>query len=392
MKNKKLFIWVPVLACLWIGIFNNVAAMEITVHINIKGGDQADTLYLLRYGKLLDNHNVPLEGISDSTLCSVKDRNGNFNFSYCIHDKFEYFSLGLKNVSGTFAQYRYLIPYFPAKNSDTVALFIFDSNKESVYGNLAFGNLRYVFGKHTPSRYKIKYTADSIGYFLPVSTDVVFVDHSGRYNINNPFYRKLIASLGYLESSKKLLSIEEYQLLASNTKGRWNYAIGRILYGGPEQWRQQNNNRKEFVKAYEDAFLPWKGNTDYMYSNEIAQAFFQKEKVILKYGYGHVNRDSLLVRLVNNYKGDLRNKLLAIFCNNYSMDFIRSKTEAASIASEYLVHSLYANTLENIKKASLQIDDFEFMDTSQKIVKLRSFSGNYILVDLWFTGCGSCVN
>ena len=35
--------------------------------------------------------------------------------------------------------------------------------------------------------------------------------------------------------------------------------------------------------------------------------------------------------------------------------------------------------------------DFTFQDTSGKNIHLSDFKGNFVLIDLWYTGCGACI-
>lgn len=97
---------------------------------------------------------------------------------------------------------------------------------------------------------------------------------------------------------------------------------------------------------------------------------------------------------LKNFSGDLRERLLfnEIYLNRESTENI---TTYVRMALNVITDKKFRNVLEEIEKQRLPGSpafEFSLSDTSGKQRTFSEFKGKVVLMDFWFTGCGSCLS
>ncbi|GAB2971993.1 hypothetical protein GCM10027049_02030 [Mucilaginibacter puniceus] len=96
----------------------------------------------------------------------------------------------------------------------------------------------------------------------------------------------------------------------------------------------------------------------------------------------------------SNYTGLLRDKLLTYW--------LISISSFNHLDESYISHALsvmespnfikMVNDLKETFSSGQPVNDFDFQNTKGQIVRLSNFRGKVIVIDLWFSGCGPCLD
>lgn len=115
------------------------------------------------------------------------------------------------------------------------------------------------------------------------------------------------------------------------------------------------------------------------------------ESIQLKNGRYESNKNSIFNNIIQNYTGEVREKLLVLF-------FYRNKSygtmDYLDKALDVVTKPEYRNILSRLEKTSskgVPFFPFELEDSQGKIVALKDFKGKIIILDFWYTGCGNCI-
>jgi thiol-disulfide isomerase/thioredoxin len=115
------------------------------------------------------------------------------------------------------------------------------------------------------------------------------------------------------------------------------------------------------------------------------------ESIQLKNGRYESNKNSIFNNIIQNYTGEVKEKLLVLFFyrnRSYgTMDYLDK-------ALDVVTKPEYRNILSRLEKTSSKgvlFFPFELEDSQGKIVALKDFKNKIIILDFWYTGCGNCI-
>jgi thiol-disulfide isomerase/thioredoxin len=205
-----------------------------------------------------------------------------------------------------------------------------------------------------------------------------------------------ITNLAILEKYKKKLGSFMYNLLKAQIYGSLEDSnISHLTYPYtqikdrslvPQYFTEiesllLNAYRDRFkpdFKRIPNQYLPLSGNYISYIIKKVADTIFDKKD---HYSY-----------LKNNFKGILRDRLIAAYFTRYFFEKTNNDTNVADalafVKTDYC--RIILQSFNNSLRSGNLAYNFELPDSSGKIIKLSDFKGIVILVDFWFTGCSGC--
>lgn len=232
--------------------------------------------------------------------------------------------------------------------------------------------------------------------FLKPTPGILYSDSAG--NFTNPHQEKLQGAIVTLEQQRTVLPVYYYELFKAQIvcellPGAFFYRIQNFWNSEVKKWNDVARGR--FVQSYLSYMDSLHGRlgpvpdtiaasldsyVQFLYKEARFKAFLQS---------GEEDVEELIHWIVDNYHGDLKEKLLIMVLRLDSSfgGFSRFETELKSISGEenkVELNRLYA------KLEGRPAYNFQLRDTSGKLVQLEDLKGKVIFIDFWFTGCGAC--
>ncbi|QIH34465.1 TlpA disulfide reductase family protein [Sphingobacterium sp. DR205] len=391
----KKFIYLIIAICTLNFVFAKYKVKPIYIDV-IYSGVQKDTL-TIEY-----QHN----GTSLSALEKVKlndpELNNHFEVNPGLQDKIVYLTIGGKK--------EYLIIQYLAEPGDSIQIYVTSEKLK--------------FRGRGSEKYQCRYEMDKINNIFPWESVRV------KYNLNNG--ESVLDSLYYTNYIPDSFSILNRQYAASKCsqevlnwyKGRlsefiYTLLLANLLADTEEKiWRnftscftkfdssadlvQKKDIRDSLMNIYLNRNSPgfnMISDSVLAYSHKYL-AYVSKKTSRKKHGFGEAlafRNDSLLLKsevetLAENYKGKLRDKIITQFLltnftdlPNISSLIRQAQKIVIDPECKRLLVSLSLTNTQGSKAFAFNLPDF-----SGKIRTLDEFRGKVIIMDFWFTGCGSC--
>lgn len=197
-------------------------------------------------------------------------------------------------------------------------------------------------------------------------------------------------ALNVLDWYKENVSTFSYNLIKANMISLHELSDFKSLLQLYSMYSENNtniSNRRKLLKTVSD-----------LYSTRQKYDLKLLPDSILAYSgkflsYETSSSDSVsFANLKNKYKGFLRDRLLTIFfLNNYknNMRMADWLKNTVPLVSDNNCRELLLE-MKNSLSPGLSAFDFSLQDTSKNSIGLTDFRGKIVLMDFWFTGCGSC--
>lgn len=259
----------------------------------------------------------------------------------------------------------------------------------------SFGNFHLEFSGRQSRKYNLRYQLDSLNYHADVSGALLNDDLT--YNTGNYANRELAAELALMPAVGPDISAYARQELICHIIGRAKAYEGLLLH---------YEIKKKFVSADEavkQRFLAayTNFNKSYWQSLPLAAclgcydysfALLKRREVFATVKYGLAYRAKVYDEILETDTGRLQEHTLLAYLSLYGIflkDFAEKITQSATIIRS----PLYAVELEALQRKNIGAAafPFELPDATGRIVRLRDFQGKIVVVDFWYTGCGSCV-
>jgi len=203
-------------------------------------------------------------------------------------------------------------------------------------------------------------------------------------------------SLQYLEEHKQLLDSNEYGLLKAMAisyyydKGRYLWAMSDSLKRESVRILKSNNTQENPPVSFQDQF----------FSKEILKYSDQLSNAILhKYIYDscYVKNKALDIAgcynyIVNNFKGPLKERLLTNLLFEHK-DSSKGHLLLIEKALTILKDRDFIAILKKLRASRSEgavAHNFILPDINGIMRSLTDYKGKIVILDFWFTGCGSC--
>lgn len=204
-----------------------------------------------------------------------------------------------------------------------------------------------------------------------------------------------------LDSIRNSLSSDGYEILKANIIGEQLFPL--MEYFTIHQFKQANKDSsflEETMEIYKEKYMDVKIDTKKQHLYAIAYFYpiylrFNAFARLLYYKRKNMADTIQIIPLINKLypKGILRDKIITglVFFNSNSNKFSDEFSSSALNSIENIQDKKIVLKLIGNLKRGTDITDFKFRDTQGKVVELHQFSGKTIIVDMWFTGCISCI-
>lgn len=155
---------------------------------------------------------------------------------------------------------------------------------------------------------------------------------------------------------------------------------------------------KQYLENSQKVDVEYRLDSTYMAESAYyAETVFQKElnysRIYSKsksYRYGDSFRE-IYSRLIDKYKGDLRDKLIYIAFESLSVHFADETKKMVDQAIKLMNNNQYKVLLSAWKSKQTAIFPFELQDVNGIIHKPTEFGGKVAIIDFWYSGCPNCV-
>lgn len=360
--------------------YSNSPITYLTGNLNINNQD--DTLTLFCNGQFYTDVANQIEREATCTLTAIA-HNGNFVFK-------------IPSMNGPFH----------------ISLYT-SSKREQLFFNIAEAPKLHYFLLEPDDSIHVDFRGESLK-FSGKGTELANV----QYEIENKEKLMREVKSDFNKDAKSWMAIEDSILSAQlkilvNYKSKLSYLAFSILQadviGKNRKWVYERielasfNSNTVWGRAAIELFQNLKKNSDTLNvsgSFTLAPAYveYQYQKVLLGYKfYNHLGvlpLDIDLFSVINsNYDGPLRDKLLT----RWLKSMIRNScahTEYFENVLSVINTGLYKQIVEDWKRTyskGAPVLDFAFQDSQDSLVRLSDFRGKVIFMDMWFTGCLSCI-
>jgi thiol-disulfide isomerase/thioredoxin len=338
---------------------------------------EKDTLYLF-----ISNPVHPGRNLFEvrSTL-----KQGYYHFDVPVSDSTGYFTIktkaSYKNDSTQYMQYALIVKTQFWRLGDQINFHI-SNHKETGVG--AYNDC-YFTGKDA-LRYSVFRQTDSILLNTPE------IINNADYYFQNPQEKILAKALDNLKSYKNKLSYRDYQLIASNI----NFYNGNFIFNQfYERFLKLKNNqgRQCFKKAYANykAKLNYKkGNASDLINSNLIAFLYNKYCFESKLQKGVLDFNYVFQIINQNENGEIRDRLISklFLVERRPNNFDQLQKETSKVVQEKYSRDIINQFATQAKGTKLQ--DFVFLDTADKEIKLSDFKGRIVVIDIWANGCGGC--
>lgn len=369
----------------------------ITVKFNGVPVPDSLSLYLMRY-TLTDEigHNF----IPPTVIISRKQSGGIFNFEIAGISRLSYFCLN----KGEFNPYDVLLENYLVEPNDSIIIeiahaadsFRFDKGLSLRMYLRRHSNLSFSFYGRGAAKNRARYQVDSM-----------LMSHSGNLSVipvnsdtSNYFSLVFPKGLEIIEKYKQSISNLSYEVLKADLVGLLNSFRYKSIYSTILSMPHENQDSiAKRIGFWKNDFL---NTTRFLNSNEakaisfyypISILYFDIDLLAIK-GY---RRFSLYGKeafslLCNNYKGELRDKLLTYFIINY-YSVMPNRVSILNKALIYISNRYYRDYLSDFRNShsiGALICGIPLKDQNGVPVRLTKFRGKVMFLDFWFTGCTFC--
>jgi cytochrome oxidase Cu insertion factor (SCO1/SenC/PrrC family) len=372
----------------------NYKSIHLRVYYDRTKSD--DTLTLVYYANLLSRD--PQPGYDNAIQISAgrqKDGGFDFNFTPTAELGYIYVTKNFKKNDKNKLYGNKLIGQLIEAGDDVN--FCIKFRQKNLGTPLVYpSNLDYVFSGINAKKYQVINKLDSIPIHLTNNSSRIF-NSKQEYNSEAYFESEIRNQLDYLQKNRNLLGDKMVDLLSANVcygSQRWakyvcikNYLRDSI----PIKDTVAINSFREhyFLMSGKDEYPI---NEDVLYhSNYYAYSEVYKFAVDDFVAYGSIDYNRIFTRIIDTYKGVLRDKLITAFISQYGSrndKFNDTMTKAFKIVTDpYCLEIL--NKLKSRMNGNLAFN-FHLQNKDGDTVSLSNFKGKLVFVDFWYTGCGNC--
>ncbi|WP_127124717.1 TlpA family protein disulfide reductase [Pseudoflavitalea rhizosphaerae] len=241
----------------------------------------------------------------------------------------------------------------------------------------------------------IAWQAIAAAYLKPTS-GILYINSAGIFI--NPVQEKLERAIATLEQHRTVLPAYYYELF--KTQIMCKLLPGAFFYRIKNFWKSDVEKlddvaRERYIQSYlsyMDSLQVRLGPVpDTVATSLVSYVHFLYKKARFKtfLQSGEEDVEQVIQWIVDNYHGDLREKLLitALRLDSSFEGFSGFDAELSNISGKENIvelNRLYA------KLEGRPAFNFQLSDTSGKLVQLVDLKGKVIFIDFWFTGCGAC--
>jgi cytochrome oxidase Cu insertion factor (SCO1/SenC/PrrC family) len=259
----------------------------------------------------------------------------------------------------------------------------------------SFGNFHLRFSGPQSRKYNLRYRVDSLNYHADVSGALLNDDLT--YKTGNFANRELAAELALVPAVGPDVSAYARQELICHIIGRakaeealvLHYEIKKKFVSADEDLKQRFlTSYTNFNKSYWQA-LPLAaclGCYDYSF------ALLKRREVFATVKYGLAYRAKVYDEILETDTGRLQEHTLLAYLSLYGI-FLKDFAGKIKEAGMVIRAPVYAAEMEALQRKSIGAAafPFELPDATGRMVRLRDFQGKIVVVDFWYTGCGSCI-
>jgi thiol-disulfide isomerase/thioredoxin len=275
------------------------------------------------------------------------------------------------------------------ESNDEISLNITTKKKQNNFS--IYGKYDYRFTGNGAAKYLLNVRIEKIGG--TTSGQPLF---DSVYNYNDPCSSTVANALQMIEGYKDKISNIAYNVLKADVfynQSTLKYYSLLNFYNKVKSLNSKDDLEK-FLFAYNNSPI------NKYERNGIPEEYLLKSKNFLPYTYRRFlakrkinslseSQDSIYYSIKNEFQGELKDKLLVCYLYTIkSNDFGKLYSDAiATVKTPFYLGKLKEN---RSKLAGNQALDFSLPDTTGNMIRLSDFAGKVVLVDFWFTGCGSC--
>ncbi len=351
---------------------------DVFINVVVPMSEPYDTLTLYLYKNVLSERTN--DYLDHNTFRAVRDEYGIFHFRVPNINNVDYIVLGkYQNFLGN----RTFIPilnYYPIYPEDSIALKLEWDSTYHANDHLIPVIINYQ-KKMMPNIVRFPYLSYFTQYRLKFS-GIGAEKYQCRYQINraniHDVDKQTIDSL--IGAFKTILDSLSWGLLKADVIGQYEESLSYYHV------EKKNSPQKKAANAY---FENVTSNPEIPQKAKLLSLFYPEaliQRACVK--YSRHSYDSVISYLANNYKGEIRDKLLTI----YSMQ--NRLPDSALLVALNIVQAPYCNRIlkDFITNQMIGTKAYNFClpDRTGKMVRLSDFQGKVVLLDFWFTGCHVC--
>ncbi|QEC43407.1 TlpA family protein disulfide reductase [Pseudobacter ginsenosidimutans] len=295
---------------------------------------------------------------------------------------------------GTVYTYLSFIPEYPFEIGDAMKMVVTRKHPEmQITESFSFDYDLHISGNGAEK--SIAWQAIAAAFLKP-TPGILFIDSAGYFI--NPFQEKLKGALVTLEEQRAVLPAYYYELFKAQIickllPGAFFYRIQN--FWNSEVKKLNDGARGRFIQSYLSYMDSLHGrlgpvpDTIAASLDSYVQFLYKEARFKTFLQSGEEDMEGVIQWIVDNYHGDLKEKLLimALRLDSSLGDFSRFEAELNNISGEenkVELNRLYA------KLEGRPAYNFQLTDTSGKLVQLGDLKGKVVFIDFWFTGCGAC--
>jgi thiol-disulfide isomerase/thioredoxin len=370
------------------------ASFKDTTSVTIRYIDAApeDSISILIVGKF--------SGSTENPQYTVKkkiDSNGYCRFTIPLQDSIERFQFMLfdKNNRGNQYEGSPFTPIAYIEKGDQMFIQI-KKNKPDLNRNIIRPYKRFQYKYEGKGSEKL-FMAREIDSIKTKTGDLGLPIFDQAFNYNDPTIQSARAAYKYLQANTKRLSALAYAVMLTDE-----------VYIQPDGrfWMIRNyfhETADTLSKGVMDKLKASYNTGLHLLANEfvVPESGLRKSYRYLQFIVGKLETDFLIndgkpspskvfQKLASDYTGEIRDRALLFFLlNSFTDGNIAQKVQEAKglVSTDYC-----KKVLEQIeyRLSGNNIYGFSLTDSNGKQVSLSKFKNKIVLVDFWFTGCGSC--
>lgn len=345
-------------------------------------GMEQDTLVLFYKGRFYLN----MLDFQDNICLPLPKKNHRFSFRIpeCSDG---YFYIARKQGSGGASNYEPISPpYYYFEPGDQIEIAVQRKNESDYY---------FKFKGKGSGKYNLK--TKLVEAMLAEPAKLNHDKNSADFLLNDPVQIKNNRALAVLEAKKKMISDLLYQKFKAevqfdNSAERY-YAISQeyVKYFLSSSQHSKDSFIRKLDTYYKNVEQTDASTQILAQSPEYIEYLFYKAKMYSVLPQGREDLQGTYDYIIQHYDGEVREKLLTKL-------YLEPKLPR-SVSAGYLsfLNGLgfsdlsFALKRKSGRYAGQVIPDFQMTDSSGKEILWSAYRGKTVVVDFWFSGCGSCV-
>jgi len=230
---------------------------------------------------------------------------------------------------------------------------------------------------------------------FPKATDTIKVLDYIKYrysDVDKKFEDSLVKIVDHYKSK---LSPAAFFLLKADIIGTYELDFATSFIGEINKYKESPAFLEKLLGFYFERIKasPFKPVDTRLANSAQYIAYLTSQTSIKKYLLKNFNDNSFIESVINQYKGIMRDRILAYYVVTRHIDLGNDTAIKLSQIKNSLEDAFSIDCFENVIAGSVKGStafNFKLEDADGKFISLSDFNGKIVLLDFWYTGCIHC--